>query len=182
ALEPFADARLDGPLRTLTRSAAPTPLKLASAYAAVAANGVYATPYTVAEITRGGRTLYTARPETRRVLAEKEAFVVGATMYGRAGVVGEGGGPGLGDGFFTAGAGGGITRRTVWSTRLDSELALTTVLFADRPGKKKNTTVPAQLPNSPAPTGVAEGVVAQLWGSARPGARDVPPQDAPRSG
>ena len=182
ALEPFADARLDGPLRTLTRSAAPTPLKLASAYAAVAANGVYATPYTVAEITRGGRTLYTARPETRRVLAEKEAFVVGATMYGRAGVVGEGGGPGLGDGFFTAGAGGGITRRTVWSTRLDSELALTTVLFADRPGKKKNTTVPAQLPNSPAPTGVAEGVVAQLWGSARADARDVPPQDAPRSG
>ncbi|MET8981369.1 transglycosylase domain-containing protein [Streptomyces sp. NPDC004539] len=169
ALEPFADVQLDGPLRTLNRSAAPTPLKLASAYAAVAAGGVYAAPYTVAEITRGGQRLYTARPETRRVLGEKEAFVVNATMYGRPQL-----GEGAGEAYFTGGAGGGITRRTVWSTRMSSELSLTTVLFADRPGKKKNTTVPAQLPNSPAPTEVAQGVVAELWGSAGRGVRDAP--------
>jgi hypothetical protein len=64
---------------------------------------------------------------------------------------------------FTAGAGGGITRRTVWSTELDSRLALTVALFADRPGEKKNTTVPAQLPNDPPPTASAEETTAQIW-------------------
>ncbi|MGH1553475.1 hypothetical protein ACRAWF_20430 [Streptomyces sp. L7] len=64
---------------------------------------------------------------------------------------------------FTAGAGGGITRRTVWSTRLDPQLALTTALFADRPGKKKNTTTPAQLPNDPPPTQSATETTAQIW-------------------
>jgi len=65
--------------------------------------------------------------------------------------------------FFTAGAGGGITRRTVWSTGLNPQLALTVALFADRPGEKKNTTVPAQLPNDPPPTESAEETAAQIW-------------------
>ncbi|WP_416970427.1 transglycosylase domain-containing protein [Streptomyces sp. 4F14] len=166
AAEPFSRLELDGPLGKLGETAAPTPLKLASAYATVAADGVYATPYTVASITRGGRTLYTARPETRRAFTEKEAL---ATMYSWAAPK-----EAAGEAYFTGGAGGGITRRTVWSTRLDDQLSLTAVLFADRPGKKKNTTVPAQLPNSPAPTETAEGIVGQLWGLTDGGVRPVP--------
>ncbi|WP_246561857.1 transglycosylase domain-containing protein [Streptomyces roseirectus] len=159
ATEPFGRVRLGAPLAELGKSAAPTPLKLASAYAAVAADGVYAAPYTVASVSRGGRTLFTARPSVRRVLAEKEAFVANATMFDWP----RPGESAAGESYFTAGAGGGITRRTVWSTRLDRELAITAVLFADRPGRRKGTVVPAQLPNSPAPTSVAEGVVARLW-------------------
>ena len=49
-----------------TGTAAPTPLKLTSAYAAVAADGVYAAPYTVTRITRDGRTVYSTHPERHR--------------------------------------------------------------------------------------------------------------------
>ncbi|MFE2277390.1 transglycosylase domain-containing protein [Streptomyces sp. NPDC059454] len=161
ALDPFAGVRLRGPLRGLHGSAAPTPLRLASAYAAVAADGVYAKPRTVDRITREGRTVHTARPETRRVLDEKDAFVV--TARARQGFGGQtvpvaaraDGEEGSGV-FLTAGAGGGITRRTVWSVGYDSRLTLAVALFADRPGAKKNTTVPAQLPSDPSPTEYAE--------------------------
>nr|WP_244328638.1 transglycosylase domain-containing protein [Streptomyces marokkonensis] len=170
-LDPFAGVRLGGPLRGLGDSAAPTPLRLASAYAAVAADGVHATPHTVARITREGRTVHTARPRTRRVLDEKGAHAVtvraahgsggpsgtGAPVVDRAGV---GGGGGT---FLTAGAGGGITRRTVWSVGYDSRLTVAVALFADRPGAKKNTTVPARLPNDPPPTGYAEELTRRVW-------------------
>ncbi|MFI1029574.1 transglycosylase domain-containing protein [Streptomyces sp. NPDC020951] len=167
ALEPFAEVRLGAPLSTLQKTAAPTPLKLASAYATAAANGVYATPYTVTKITQDGRTVYTARPETRRGLDEKEAWSVNAAMHKWPS-------PGAVQAdasvFFTAGAGGGTARRTVWSTGLDSRLALTVVLFADQPGKKKNTTVPARLPDKPAPTDSAADTAARIWELATAGA------------
>ncbi|MGX9888751.1 transglycosylase domain-containing protein [Streptomyces sp. NPDC002276] len=168
ALDPFAKFPLGAPLTALPKTAAPTPLKLASAYATVAANGIYAAPYTVTKITRDGRQVYTAHPDTRRALDEKDALMVNAMLSKsyvgalpavpaaqRAPVT-----------VFTAGAGGGITRRTVWSTRLDSQLALTVALFADRPGKKKNTTAPAQLPNDPPPTQSATETTEQIWRSA----------------
>ncbi|WP_436840652.1 transglycosylase domain-containing protein [Streptomyces griseoloalbus] len=177
-LDPFEGVRVDGPLRGLRGAAAPTPLRLASAYAAVAANGVYATPRTVSRITREGRTVHTARPETRRVLDEKGAYGVTAQAQGRFGgqsglavpVADGSGGTGGRDGngaFLTAGAGGGITRRTVWSVGYDSRLTLAVALFADRPGEKRNTTVPAQLPDDPSPIGYAERLVGQTWELAR---------------
>ncbi|MFG2128964.1 transglycosylase domain-containing protein [Streptomyces sp. NPDC048751] len=175
AMEPFGEARLRAPLNALRKTAAPTPLKLASAYATVAAKGVYAAPYTVTKITRHGRTVYTARPDTRRALGEKEALVVNALMYDWP-RPGETVAPSASQSLFTAGAGGGITRRTVWSTALDSRLSLTVVLFADQPGKKKNTTLPAQLPNKPAPTDSAEETAAQIWRLATAGAGESPGQ------
>ncbi|WUV17502.1 penicillin-binding protein [Streptomyces sp. NBC_01485] len=182
AWDPFAEVRLGAPLAALRKSAAPTPLKLASAYATVAAHGVYAAPYTVAKITRGGSTVHTAHPDTQRALNDMDAYVVDAQMNKGplARETGDARVTPTAPGFtavqdtpqtlFTAGAGGGITRRTVWSTSLDSRLALTVVLFADRPGAKKNTTVPAQLPNNPAPTESAEDTAAQIWQLATAGA------------
>ncbi|MEV1079570.1 transglycosylase domain-containing protein [Streptomyces sp. NPDC050211] len=179
ALEPFGKVLFGTPLATLPKNPAPTPLKLASAYATVAANGVYAAPYTVTKITRDGRDVYTARSGTQRALNEGDAFMVKAQMYGskessRAAEAAKGvvvpfdpaADPAArkpSPVFFTAGAGGGITRRTVWSTALDSRLTLTLALFADEPGEKKNTTVPAQLPNDPPPTESAEQTATQIW-------------------
>nr|WBO82347.1 penicillin-binding protein [Streptomyces sp. SBE_14.2] len=165
ALDPFRQIRLGAPLDVLPRTAAPTPLKLTSAYATAAANGVYAAPYTVAKISRDGRTVYTARPDTRRAMNEKEAWTVQEAMRmwptPKASSL-----PSDARDFFTAGAGGGITRRTVWSTGMDHRLALTVTLFADRPGEKKNTSVPALLPSEPAPTETAEETAAEIWRTA----------------
>ncbi|MGR3871402.1 transglycosylase domain-containing protein [Streptomyces graminifolii] len=179
ALDPFNKVRPSGPLGALRKTAAPTPLKLASAYAAVAASGVYAAPYTVTRITRDGRQVYTAHPHTQRVLDKKEVFMVDQQMltaYEQAAPSIQAVPSTSADGsvprtFFTAGAGGGITRRTVWSTGLDPQLALTVALFADRPGKKKNTTAPAQLPNDPPPTDSAAQTAAQIWQLAITGAK-----------
>ncbi|WP_329350201.1 penicillin-binding protein [Streptomyces sp. NBC_01261] len=172
ALDPFGKVLLGAPLTDLRKTAAPTPLKLASAYATVAANGVYATPYTITKITRDGRRMYTAHPSTRHLLDERDVFTVTAQMsktfqaavpstpIPSTPVPRKIPTPQIS---FTAGAGGGITRRTIWSTTQDSQLTLTVALFADRPGKKKNTTVPAQLPNNPPPTESAEETAAQIW-------------------
>lgn len=176
-LDPFRAAPLEGPLEGLARSTAPTPLRLASGYAAVAANGEYAEPYTVARITHEGQTVYTARTGTRRVLDEGGAYMVAAQaskgLGGPAGGEVDGvpvalrtEGPGA---FFTAGAGGGITRRTVWTTGYDSRFALTVAVFADRPSAKKGTTVPVQLPADPSPTEYAEQTATQIWQSATDG-------------
>ncbi|WP_443073853.1 transglycosylase domain-containing protein [Streptomyces sp. NBC_01478] len=168
ALDPFAAARLDAPLAYLRKTAAPTPLQLASAYAAVAANGLYAAPYTVTKITRDGRPVYTTHPDTRRALDEKDAFMVN-TLMSKTGTTDKEAIPSalpvqkIPQLFFTAGAGGGITRRTVWSTGLDSQLTLTVALFADHPGKRKNTTAPAQLPNDPPPAESAQETTAEIW-------------------
>ncbi|SDO05935.1 Transglycosylase [Streptomyces sp. cf386] len=178
ALEPFSALRGAGePLRALLRTPAPTPLKLASAYATLAADGRYAAPYTVARITQEGRTVYRARPDVRRVLDEKEALVAGARM-GIAPTPAEVGSA-VGKGFVTGGAGGGITRRTVWSTGYDARLALTVALFADRAGTKKGTTVPTQLPNEPPPVEFAQGVTTGIWEAAT---KSEPPASVRRPG
>ncbi|MBG0853656.1 penicillin-binding protein [Streptomyces spinoverrucosus] len=173
ALEPFTKVRADEPLRGLLRTAAPTPLNLVSAYATVAAHGRYAAPYTVARIAREGRTVHQARPDVRRVLDEKEAFLAGAGAGAGAGTgagpVPVGGGSAGAKVFATGGAGGGTTRRTVWTTGYDDRLALTVALFADRPGAKKGTTAPAQLPNEPSPTEFAQNVAAGIWEAATKG-------------
>ncbi|RPE42904.1 transglycosylase [Streptomyces sp. Ag109_O5-1] len=160
ALEPLAKYPFTGPLAKLPKTAAPTPLKLTSAYATVAADGMYAVPYTVTRITRDGRTVYSAHPDRERVLAGEEARAVAAPVPGGFAATPV---AGPAANLFTAGAGGGITRRTVWTVAYDDRLALTVSLFADKPGKKKNTTVPAQLPTSPAPTEVTEQTASQLW-------------------
>lgn len=170
-LDPFAGVRLRGPLRGLRDATAPTPLRLASAYAAVAADGVHAKPHTVARITLEGRTVHTARPETRRVLDEKGTFAVTAQARRDFGgqavpIAARADGKERSGTFLTAGAGGGITRRTVWSVGYDSRLTLAVALFADRPGTKKNTTVPAQLPSDPSPIEYAEELAGEIWHSA----------------
>ncbi|WP_374222908.1 transglycosylase domain-containing protein [Streptomyces sp. MBT65] len=168
ALDPFTEARLDGPLTALRKTAAPTPLQLAAAYATVAANGLYAAPYTVTKITRDGHPVYTAHPETRRALNEKDAFMVSASMS-KTGTTDKETTPSPVPSqqtpqlFYTAGAGGGITRRTIWSTALNPQLTVTVALFADHPGKKKNTTAPAQLPNDPPPAESAQETTAEIW-------------------
>jgi membrane peptidoglycan carboxypeptidase len=155
AMTPLAHQRFGAPLTGLPKTAAPTPLKLTSAYAAVAADGMYAAPYTVARITRGGRTVYSAHPDRHRVLPERAARPVVAPDAGAPANL------------FTAGAGGGSTRRTVWTVAYDSRFTLTVALFADQPGKEKGTTVPAQLPTDPAPTEFTQQTAAQLWGRLR---------------
>lgn len=180
ALDPFSEVERAGePLSKLLKKPAPTPLDLASVYATVAADGKYTGPYTVARITKEGRTVYRARPDVRQVLDEKEALVAGArsgagptpvAVAVDAGADADAdadadvaAGPAVAKGFATAGAGGGITRRTVWTTGYDGRLALTVALFADRAGSKKGTTVPAQLPNEPSPTEFAQRVAAGIW-------------------
>ncbi|MFF3913258.1 transglycosylase domain-containing protein [Streptomyces sp. NPDC001852] len=148
-MTPLAGLRFGAPLTGFPKTTAPTPLKLTSAYAAVAADGIYAAPYTVARITRDGRTVYSAHADRHRVLPETAARVVAAPVR------------------FTAGAGGGITRRTVWTVAYDTRLTLTVALFADKPGRKKDTTVPAQLPTDPSPTAFTEQTATQLWGRLR---------------
>lgn len=183
ALDPFSEVEHTGePLSKLLKKPAPTPLELASVYATVAADGKYTGPYTVARITKEGRTVYRARPDVRQVLDEKEALVAGARSGAGPTPVAVavdadtdadadadadvGAGSAEAKGFAIAGAGGGITRRTVWTTGYDGRLALTVALFADRAGGKKGTTVPAQLPNEPSPTGFAQRVAAGIWDAA----------------
>ncbi|GAB2745398.1 transglycosylase domain-containing protein [Streptomyces bullii] len=170
-LDPFEGVRLAGPLDGLLQSAAPTPLRLASAYAAVAAVGDHAEPHTVARITREGHTVHTTRPDiTPQVIDEKGALMVTAQARTQGGYSWPDGrseavavrpeAPGT---FFTAGAGGGTARRTVWTTGFDNRLALTVALFADRPGPKKHSSVPAQLPADPSPTAYAEQTATKVW-------------------
>ncbi|MFJ9020980.1 transglycosylase domain-containing protein [Streptomyces sp. NPDC102259] len=171
ALDPFSEVRHAGePLSKLLKTTAPTPLNLASAYATVAADGRYASPYTVARITREGRTVYRARPDVRQVLDEKVALVAGVRSGAGPGAVAVDeavdAGSAEAKNFAVAGAGGGITRRTVWTTGYDDRLALTVALFADRAGSGKGTTVPAQLPNEPSPPEFAQSVAARIWDAA----------------
>jgi membrane peptidoglycan carboxypeptidase len=150
ATEPFtfAGIRLGEPLTDLPKETAPTPMRLNSAYATVAAGGTYATPYTVTKITRGDRTVHTARPKTRTAMGEKEVAVVTELMHGSLGP-GTPGTPGtavkpvatgVGAAFLpvtshAAGAGSGPGARTVWQSVYSPRLALTVALFAERGGK-----------------------------------------------
>ncbi|MGW7048886.1 transglycosylase domain-containing protein [Streptomyces avermitilis] len=162
ALDPFRAVRLTGPLAALARTDAPSPLRLASAYAATAADGTYAKPYTVAKITRGGRTSYTARPETQRVVPSAQAQLM--TKYtGAVDAVG----------FFVGGAGSGPGARTLWQTASDGRLSVTVALFAEYPAAGKRPARPAHLP------GTAPGLAAALTGSVSSKAPEVPPAGLP---
>ncbi|MFD8388373.1 transglycosylase domain-containing protein [Streptomyces sp. NPDC059680] len=163
-MTPLERMPFGAPLTGFPKTAAPTPLRLTSAYAAVAADGMYAAPYTVARITRDGRTVYSAHPDRHRVLPGQAARAAATPVRAGAGATPVAGPPAS---LFTAGAGGGITRRTVWTVAYDARLTLTVTLFADKPGEKKDTTVPAQLPADPSPTGFTEQTATQLWGRLR---------------
>ncbi|WP_221348453.1 transglycosylase domain-containing protein [Streptomyces beigongshangae] len=139
-LDPFLKGtRLGGPLEDLVEETAPTPLRLNSAYAALAADGTYAAPYTVARITRAGRTVHTARPDTHRAMHGKEAAAITGLLslpYASDGGLLPAGaarsGPAAGH---SAGAGSGPGTRTVWHSVYSPRLALTLALFAERGGK-----------------------------------------------
>ncbi|MFD5078829.1 transglycosylase domain-containing protein [Streptomyces sp. NPDC058371] len=135
ALQPFRDMKLAAPLTDLPRTAAPTPLRLASAYATAAARGTYATPYTVTKITRAADTLYTARPRTSAtmptVLADTltKGRHIAYDLYDPLTA-------------YTGTAG----RRTRWQSIYDGQLAVTVALFAEHPAKGKHPATPAPLP------------------------------------
>jgi membrane peptidoglycan carboxypeptidase len=134
ALTALKKSDLDAPAASLVRTATPSPLRMASAYAAVAAGATYAKPYTVAKITRAGHTLYTARPDTRRLLPAGVSEPVPDGAFLRS---------------FTGGAGTGPGTRTVWHTESDDHLSVTVALFAEHPAKGKHPATPARLSGDP---------------------------------
>jgi membrane peptidoglycan carboxypeptidase len=155
ALQPFSGMKLLAPLTDLTRTAAPTPLRLASAYATAAAHGVYATPYTVAKITRAGRTLYEAHPRTRTAMTRADAGMVAKLLYGRSDAP-------------PATRTGAAGLRTLWQTTYDEHLTLTVALFAEHPAKGKKAALPAPLPYTAGSRSlsVSEGVWSKIVGTA----------------
>jgi membrane peptidoglycan carboxypeptidase len=155
ALQPFSGMKLLAPLTGLARTAAPTPLRLASAYATAAAHGVYATPYTVAKITRAGRTLYEARPRTRTAMTPDGAGTITKLLYGRSGAP-------------VATHTGAAGLRTLWQTAYDEHLTLTVALFAEHPAKGKKAALPAPLPYTAESRSlfVSEGVWSKIVGTA----------------
>ncbi|MEU9468012.1 transglycosylase domain-containing protein [Streptomyces avermitilis] len=162
ALDQLRALRLTGPLADLARTAAPSPLRLASAYAATAADGTYAKPYTVTKITRGGRTSYTARPDTQRVVPAARAQT--RPKYTEAiGPVG----------FFAGGAGTGPGTRTLWQTVSAGRLSLTVALFAEYPADSKRPARPAHLPDKA--QDLAYGLTESVWSKAP----DTPPAGLP---
>lgn len=155
ALQPFSGMKLLAPLTGLARTAAPTPLRLASAYATAAAHGVYATPYTVAKITRAGRTLYEAHPRTRTAMTPDGAGLITKLLYGRSGAP-------------VATHTGAAGLRTLWQTAYDEHLTLTVALFAEHPAKGKKAALPAPLPYTAESRSlfVSEGVWSKIVGTA----------------
>ncbi|MCX4907300.1 transglycosylase domain-containing protein [Streptomyces sp. NBC_00878] len=144
ATEPFAFKGLwpGEPLTDVLKEAAPTPVRLNSAYAAVAAGGTYAAPYTVTKITRAGRTVHTTDPKTRASMDEKQATLITALLHASSAsgsalepVAGKVDAASLPATSHSAGAGSGPGARTVWQNVYSSRLALTVALFAERGGK-----------------------------------------------
>ncbi|MFE6817821.1 transglycosylase domain-containing protein [Streptomyces sp. NPDC057675] len=111
------------PLDALRRKPTATPVEVTAAYAAEAAGGRYTTPYTIARITRGGKTLYQARPAPARESGGGEAPVDGPVAT------------------HTGGAGD----RTAWSTSWADELALGVALFAEEPPERGRPAAAARL-------------------------------------
>ena len=159
ALRPFTGMRLGAPLTGLPGAAAPTPLTVASAYATAAADGTYAAPYTVARITRGGHTVYTAHPDRHRVMASVMAST--AAKYAATAALPT----------YTGGAGTGPGRRTLWQSTYSRQLALTTSLFAEHPATKGHPATPAHLPSSAGElaAGLKSGVFAAEAAAPQPG-------------
>ncbi|WEO94291.1 transglycosylase domain-containing protein [Streptomyces sp. FXJ1.172] len=131
---------------SLVRTPTPTPLQLASAYATASAQGTYAKPYTVAEITRGGRTVYTAHPRTRELLPVASAHPAATGVTGCTGTAGS----------------GAATTRTLWHTESDRRLSVTVALFADHPARGKRAATPAHLSDARAAKGFAAGLAQRV--------------------
>ncbi|MBQ0847936.1 penicillin-binding protein [Streptomyces sp. BH-SS-21] len=183
-LEPFSykGLRFGDPLGKLAEETAPTPLRLNSAYATLAADGTYAAPYTVAKITKAGRTVHTARPKTRTAMDGKATAVVTELLNARQGVRGGAYVPGVKDGAFlparavpatpvghSAGAGSGPGARTAWRSVYSPRLALTLALFAERGGKPVRV---AGLTGSLPPDTYAALTADEVWNLAgSPGGR-----------
>ena len=172
---PFDKLRLDGPLAELPRTAAPSPLTLSAAYAALATEGTHAAPYVVARVTRDGETVYTARPSRHQALDQRQLSVAHPSASsapsaerGQERRNGELRPSALTDahGCVTGGAGGGTERRTVWWNGYDPQLSLSVALFADRPGSVKGTRRPAHLPTKPAPADFTTNTAETLWAAA----------------
>ncbi|MCX5559192.1 transglycosylase domain-containing protein [Streptomyces sp. NBC_00038] len=160
ALEPFAWTKLGDPLSGLPRETAPTPLRLASAWATAAAHGTYATPYTVGKITRAGHTVYTARPRTRSAMEPYAGEVIAKYAYSDSGP--------------PATHTGGAGTRTLWQTTYDEQLTVTVALFAQHPAEGKLPARTAQLPSGTSDLGLRIGadvrnrLVPSPWGAAIP--------------
>ncbi|WP_225102551.1 transglycosylase domain-containing protein [Streptomyces sp. CoH27] len=129
ALDPFKSVKLKGPLATLPQSTTPNPLRLASAYATMTARGKYAAPYTVAQIIRAGRTVYTAHAATQQMQIMTSSAEPG-TYH------------------FSGGAGTGPGARTLWTTDSTTSLSTTVALFAEHPAQGKRKATTAHLPTS----------------------------------
>ncbi|GHI06270.1 transglycosylase domain-containing protein [Streptomyces cellostaticus] len=159
ALRPFTGMRLGAPLARLPDAAAPTPMAVASAYATAAADGTYATPYTVERITRGGHTVYTAHPDRHRVMDTGAAAT--AAAYAVASPLPT----------YTGGAGTGPGTRTLWQSAYTPRLALTTAVFAEHPATRGHPARPAHLPASAGDlaTGVRSDVFAPKAATPRAG-------------
>ncbi|MFB7509117.1 transglycosylase domain-containing protein [Streptomyces broussonetiae] len=157
----LAPLRATGPgavaATSLVRTPTPTPLQLASAYATASAQGTYAKPYTVARITRGGRTLYTAHPETRALLPVPTAR---PAATGRTSYTG------------TAGS-GATTTRTLWHTESDHRLCVTVALFAEHPAQGKRAATPAHLPDATAAKRFAAAAAKRVQEEATGGEREL---------
>ncbi|MFJ9968858.1 transglycosylase domain-containing protein [Streptomyces avermitilis] len=159
ALTPFTGIRLAPPVDRLRHTAAPTTIQMAAAYATLAAHGRHATPYTITKITRGGHTVYTARPVTRPAMTAVAAETVNRLLQTTT----TGGPP--------AGHTGTAAQRTAWSTSYGPRLALTVALFAEHPATGKKAARPAPLTGLTGPQSAAE--------SAAQTAVDIWPSEAP---
>ncbi|MGC5564922.1 transglycosylase domain-containing protein [Streptomyces sp. FR-108] len=194
-LEPFAHRglRLGDPLGGLVKETAPTPLRLNSAYATLAADGTYAAPYTVAKITKAGRTVHTARPKTRTAMDGKAAAVVTELVNASSakdGAYVPGPGPAIKDGTsflparpvptgpvgHSAGAGSGPGARTAWRSMYSPRLALTLALFAERGGKPVRV---ADLTGDLPPDTHATQTANQIWNLANTPAGQPPQPPEP---
>ncbi|WP_405931696.1 transglycosylase domain-containing protein [Streptomyces sp. NBC_00827] len=160
ALEPFAWTKLGDPLSGLPREVAPTPLRLASAWATAAARGTYAAPYTVGKITRAGHAVYTAHPRTRTAMEPYATDVIAKYAYRESGSLAT----------HTGGAG----TRTLWQTTYDEKLTVTVALFAQHPAEGKLPARTAQLPSGTSELAlrvnadVRNRLVPSPWGAAIP--------------
>ncbi|MGW1729275.1 transglycosylase domain-containing protein [Streptomyces sp. NPDC002306] len=131
ALDPLRTAQLKPPLDQLQQDATATPLQVTAAYAALAAHGRYATPYTITKITHGVKTVYNVHPTTRPAITGARTQAAGDSLFAledRAG-----------------GHTGGAADRTAWSTAYSPRLALSIALFAELPAAGSHPAAPARL-------------------------------------
>lgn len=155
AMAPLRDARLGPRLKGLQYTTAPTVLQVAAAYAAVAADGRYAVPYTVTKITQGDSTLYTTHPAAHRALSPAVAQTITSELHNP-----EPYGPPT---TYT----GGAANRTAWATGYSFQLAIAVALFAEHPATGKGLALPTKLTGltgNQSAAHYAAQTVANIWG------------------